>query len=96
MPDPFDAANEQAEPDYSSSDPALTTSFEGKKRKKFRKDKKQPIGGIDRQPPYNMEAEVGVIGSMLLMPEICDDIVNLLRPEAVSYTHLTLPTICSV
>ena len=81
MPDPFDAANERDEPDYSSSDPELTSSFKGKKRKKYRKDKKQEIGSIDRQPPYNMEAEVGVIGSMLLMPEICDDIVNLLRPE---------------
>ena len=81
MPDPFDAANEQSEPDYSSSDPALTSSFERKKRKKYRKERQETIGGIDRQPPYNMEAEVGVIGSMLLMPEICDDIVNLLRPE---------------
>ena len=54
MPDPFDAANEQEEPDYSSSEPGLTSSFKGKKRKKYRKDKKQEIGSIDRQPPYNL------------------------------------------
>ena len=33
-----------------------------------------------REPPHNFEAEQALLGSIL----------------AVSYTHLTLPTICSV
>ncbi len=36
---------------------------------------------IERQPPFNLEAETGVLGSLLLMPDACDDIVNILRAE---------------
>lgn len=36
---------------------------------------------LQRELPFNLEAEVGVLGSVMLMPEVCDDIVNLLRPE---------------
>jgi replicative DNA helicase len=83
MTDPFDIANQDDSNDYGASEPsAPSTSSGGKKRKKYRKDKKKPdLSSINRQPPYNLEAEVGVIGSMMIMPEICDDIVNLIRPE---------------
>ena len=40
--------------------------------------------------PYNMQAEQSVLGAVLLKPDTLTDLV------AVSYTHLTLPTICSV
>ena len=36
---------------------------------------------VDRQPPFSLEAEIGVLGSLMLMPETCDDIVNILRPD---------------
>ena len=36
---------------------------------------------LDREPPCNLEAEMGVVGSILLLPELCDEIVNILRPE---------------
>ena len=36
---------------------------------------------LDRQPPRNLEAERGVLGSMLLLPEVCDDVALLIRPE---------------
>lgn len=36
---------------------------------------------LQREPPFNLEAETGVLGSMMLMPDVCDDIVNVLRPE---------------
>jgi replicative DNA helicase len=36
---------------------------------------------FDRQPPFNLEAEIGVLGSLMLMPETCDDIVHILRPD---------------
>ena len=35
---------------------------------------------LDRLPPQNLEAEKGVLGSILLDPLICDDIALLLRP----------------
>ncbi len=81
MPDPFDFANQQ--PDYSDPEPFGTDApprRSNRKRRKFsRRDK--PEATIDRQPPFNIEAEVGVLGSILLMPEVCDDIVNLIRAE---------------
>ncbi len=42
---------------------------------------KRPAESIERQPPFNLEAEVGVLGSLMLMPEACDDLVHLLRPD---------------
>ena len=36
---------------------------------------------LDRQPPFNLEAEMGVLGSILLMPDCCDDVAMILRPE---------------
>ena len=32
---------------------------------------------LARQPPYDLEAEMGVLGSVLLMPEVCDEIASL-------------------
>jgi replicative DNA helicase len=34
---------------------------------------------LDRQPPYSLEAEVAVLGSMLLMPTTIDDVATELR-----------------
>jgi replicative DNA helicase len=36
---------------------------------------------LDRQPPRNLDAEKGVLGSILLVPECCDDVVLHLRPD---------------
>jgi replicative DNA helicase len=36
---------------------------------------------LDRQPPCNLEAERGVLGSILLLPSVCDDVALILRPE---------------
>ncbi len=36
---------------------------------------------LDRLPPQNLDAERGVIGSLLLDPELCDEVALLLRPE---------------
>lgn len=32
---------------------------------------------LQRSPPFDLEAEMGVLGSVLLMPEICDEIASL-------------------
>ena len=36
---------------------------------------------LDRLPPQNLEAEMGVLGSVLLDPNLCDDVVMILRAE---------------
>ena len=36
---------------------------------------------LDRQPPFNLDAEMGVLGSIMLSPEACDDIALTLRHD---------------
>jgi replicative DNA helicase len=36
---------------------------------------------LERQPPRSIEAERAVIGSLLLLPEACDEVALLVRPE---------------
>lgn len=36
---------------------------------------------LDRLPPQNLDAEKGVLGSLLLDPQMCDEIALMLRPE---------------
>ncbi len=36
---------------------------------------------LDRQPPRNLEAERGVLGSILLLPDVCDDVALIIRPD---------------
>jgi replicative DNA helicase len=36
---------------------------------------------LDRQPPRSIEAERAVIGSLLLLPEACDEVALIIRPD---------------
>lgn len=36
---------------------------------------------VDRQPPFDLQAEIGVLGSIVLLPDVLDDVVMLLRPD---------------
>jgi replicative DNA helicase len=36
---------------------------------------------FDRTPPYNLEAEAGVLGSIMLNPDVCDDVALIVRPD---------------
>ena len=36
---------------------------------------------LDRQPPPNVEAERAILGSLLLLPEACDEVALIVRPE---------------
>ena len=57
-------------------------------RKSGKKKKKKKNSAIDRQPPFNLDAEAGVLGSLMLTPDACDDIVSILRPEDLSLIHI--------
>lgn len=45
--------------------------------------RRRPEGAelLERQPPCNLEAERAVLGSVLLKPDVCDDVVLIIRPE---------------
>jgi replicative DNA helicase len=36
---------------------------------------------LDRQPPCSVEAEMAVLGSILLLPDNCDEVALILRPD---------------
>lgn len=36
---------------------------------------------FDRQPPHSLDAERAVLGSILLLPEVCDEVSLLVRPR---------------
>ena len=36
---------------------------------------------IDRQPPFDLQAEIGVLGSVVLLPDVLDDVVLIIRPD---------------
>ena len=36
---------------------------------------------LDRQPPCSIEAEQAVLGSILLLPEVCDEVALIVRPS---------------
>lgn len=36
---------------------------------------------FERQPPVNLEAELGVLGSIMLLPEVIDDVALIVRPD---------------
>ncbi len=49
-----------------------------------KKTTRQPEKGgaaFDRQPPYNLEAERGVLGAILLDPRLCDDVAVIVSPN---------------
>ncbi|MCC7476348.1 MAG: replicative DNA helicase [Pirellulales bacterium] len=50
--------------------------------KKFRVDGPAKLNDlIDRQPPRSIEAERALIGSLLLLPEACDEVALIVRTE---------------
>ncbi len=70
----------------------MSSGFDKNKRKK------KPSATLDlsdRQPPFNLEAEACVLGSIMLMPDKCDELVGILRAvdfydpaHATLYSHI--------
>ncbi len=49
---------------------------------KQRTDSRDGLGQLlDRQPPRSLEAERAVLGSLLLLPEVADEVALIIRPE---------------
>jgi replicative DNA helicase len=51
---------------------------------------------FDRQPPVDLQAEIGVLGSIVLLPDVLDDVVLIVRPDDFYddahrklFTHMT-------
>ncbi len=47
------------------------------------KSGRRPLGAeiLDRRPPCNLEAERGVLGSIILLPEVCDEVALIIREK---------------
>ena len=74
---------------------ASQSSPAGKKKKKA--ESPVSIGEIlGREQPFNLDAERGVLASIMLSPEICDEVIPLLKADdfydpahSRLYFHLT-------
>jgi replicative DNA helicase len=55
---------------------------DGAAKRRDEGSKRRPVSAeiLDRQPPCNLEAEKGVLGSILLLPEVCDEVALIVRP----------------
>ncbi len=57
-------------------------AFEDDSERRKRKPRKSSAAEVlQRQPPFDLEAEMGVLGSILLLPEVCDDIASLVKAD---------------
>jgi replicative DNA helicase len=65
----------------STVDPANSRGKRVRKDKADAKNKTSYNDIIQRQPPVSYEAEVSVLGSILMMPDVCDEVVLRLRTD---------------
>ena len=49
--------------------------------KKWKSEPKRPEPILDRTPPCDVSAEIAVLGSILLMPDVCDDLALVLKAD---------------
>jgi len=62
-----------------------TTYTTGPRKKPAPKRLEQIL--IERSPPHNLEAEIGVLGAILLNPLVCDDVTTILRADDFYADH---------
>lgn len=47
-----------------------------------KRDAEKPLSVLlERMPPYDLDAEIGVLGSIILLPDVLDEVVLILRPD---------------
>lgn len=65
--------------------PVITGNQDGSKTIRRRTDKPKPSVSpaeiLKRQPPFDLESEMGVLGSILILPQVLDDIATILRAD---------------
>ena len=61
------------------TDMSYTDSKKDGKKWKSEPKKVEPI--LDRTPPCDISAEIAVLGSILLMPDVCDDLALVLKSD---------------
>lgn len=54
---------------------------QGKRRRTDKPKRSSTAEILKRHPPFDLEAEMGVLGSVLILPEVLDDVATLLRPD---------------
>ncbi len=61
----------------------------------FGKKRERPVDILERSPPVDISAEMGVLGSVLLNPDVCNDLTMVIRSEdfyddshRMLYTHI--------
>ena len=60
----------------------MATDKNGDRKRFYREQEKPALGTLlDRQPPYSQDAEIGVLGSMMLMPVNIDDLATEISSE---------------
>jgi len=52
---------------------------DGNREFKKGKEAKRPIDILERSPPFDLAAEMGVLGSLLLNPDVCNDLTMVIR-----------------
>ena len=58
----------------------MSTADRGKKRRREDPPQRVAVGKLtDSELPSNLDAEIGVLGSMLILPEVCDDVATVIR-----------------
>jgi replicative DNA helicase len=45
-----------------------------------KKEKEVQTELFQRQPPFDLQAEIGVLGSVVLLPDVLDDVIMIIRP----------------
>ena len=59
----------------------MTTGATPKDRRHRRVDAVPLSELLERQPPCSLAAEMGVLGSIVLLPEVCDDVATIVRAD---------------
>jgi replicative DNA helicase len=62
----------------------IVENTEGKGKGRKRTDRPQRSSTAEilkRHPPFDLDAEMGVLGSVLILPEVLDDVATLLRSD---------------